>query len=153
MHATLLTVLLVAGAQQPSADVPRQPITAAEDCSSTDCQRCDSAAGCRGWTLLRGCLAACCGPMPQTCYAPRFGCYAGNDRYMQRYPAFHGSYYRRAYNYRQLFDYPWHAAPHEPQPFFSYQRRKPSTEEVIPTPYPQPESVPFESLPLAPDSP
>jgi len=91
--------------------------------------------------------------MPQTCYAPRFGCYAGNDRYMQRYPAFHGSYYRRAYNYRQLFDYPWHAAPHEPQPFFSYQRRKPSTEEVIPTPYPQPESVPFESLPLAPDSP
>jgi hypothetical protein len=149
MHATLLTVLLVAGGQQPAADVPMQPIVVTKDCGGTDCRRCLCAAGCRGWAGVWGCLAACCGPMPQTCCAPRFGCCPGNDRYMHRSPA----YYRQAYNYRQLFDYPWHATPHQPQPFFSYRRPRPSTEEVIPTPYPQPESVPFESLPLTPDSP
>lgn len=53
-------------------------------------------------------------PMPQTCYSPRFGCYPGNGRDIQRYPAFHGSYYRRAYNYRQLQEWPWLAEPHEP---------------------------------------
>jgi hypothetical protein len=59
--------------------------------------------------------------MPQTCYAPRFGCYPGNNRHMHRYPAFHGYYYRKPYNYRHLFDYPWHARPHEPQGFFAGQ--------------------------------
>ncbi len=53
-------------------------------------------------------------PMPQTCYSPRYGCYPGNGRDIQRYPAFHGNYYRRAYNYRQLYEWPWLAAPHEP---------------------------------------
>jgi hypothetical protein len=60
------------------------------------------------------------GPMPQTCYQPRYGCYAGNNRHMHRYPAFHGYYYRRPYNYRNLFDYPWHADLHEPTSLFSY---------------------------------
>ncbi len=60
------------------------------------------------------------GPEPQTCYAPRFGCYPGNNRFMHRYPAFHGTYYRQAYNYRTLFDYPWHASLHEPTSLFSY---------------------------------
>jgi hypothetical protein len=58
--------------------------------------------------------------MPQTCYAPRFGCYSGNDRFTHRYPAFHGTYYRRPYNYRNEFDYPWHAGLHEPTSLFSY---------------------------------
>jgi hypothetical protein len=58
--------------------------------------------------------------MPQTCYSPRYGCYYGNNRYMNRYPAFHGTFYRRPYNYRNLFDYPWHAEMHEPTSLFSY---------------------------------
>lgn len=59
------------------------------------------------------------GPMPQTCYQPRFGCYPGNPRTIHRYPAFHGYYYRAPYNYRHYFEYPWHAQPHEPQAFSS----------------------------------
>ena len=39
---------------------------------------------------------------------------------MNRYPAFHGTYYRRPYNYRNVFDYPWHADLHEPTSHFSY---------------------------------
>jgi len=57
---------------------------------------------------------------PQTCYAPRFGCYYGGDRYMHRYPAFHGYYWRQPYNYRNVFDYPWHAGLHEPTSLFAY---------------------------------
>src|SRR5262245_46607310 len=59
------------------------------------------------------------GPMPQSCYNPSFGCYP-STRYMHRYPAFHGVYYREAYNYRNYFDYPWHAGLHEPTSMFSY---------------------------------
>jgi hypothetical protein len=58
--------------------------------------------------------------MPQTCYSPRYGCYPGNNRHLHRYPAFHGSYYRRPYNYRNVLDYPWHAELHEPTSLFSY---------------------------------
>jgi hypothetical protein len=54
--------------------------------------------------------------MPQTCYSPHFGCYPGNGRDIHRYPAFHGYYYRQAYNYRPLFEYPWQAGLHEPLP-------------------------------------
>ncbi len=57
---------------------------------------------------------------PQTCYAPRFGCYYGGDRYMHRYPAFHGYYWRQPYNYRNVFDYPWHAGLHEPTSLYAY---------------------------------
>ena len=57
---------------------------------------------------------------PQTCYSPRYGCYHSNERHMHRYPAFHGTFYRQAYNYRNYFDYPWHAQPHEPTSLFSY---------------------------------
>src|SRR5262245_5073179 len=62
---------------------------------------------------------SCHGPMPQTCYNPAYGCYPGT-RHMNRYPAFHGTYYRRPYNYRNVFDYPWHADLHEPTSLFSY---------------------------------
>ena len=58
--------------------------------------------------------------MPQTCYDPRYGCYGSSTRLVQRYPAFHGTYYRRPYNYRNVFDYPWHADLHEPTSLFSY---------------------------------
>lgn len=61
----------------------------------------------------------CWGPMPQTCYDPPYGCYPGS-RFTNRYPAFHGTYYRRPYNYRNAFDYPWHADLHEPTSHFSY---------------------------------
>jgi hypothetical protein len=75
---------------------------------------------------------------------------------MRGYPAFHGYYYRQPYNYRHVFDYPWHATPHKPQGFFSYEVRRPSTqrqEEVL-APYPEPENILSEPLlPLAPDSP
>src|SRR3954447_25344754 len=61
----------------------------------------------------------CLGPMPQTCYDPPYGCYHGS-RWNQRHPAFHASYYRKAYNYRNYFDYPWHAEMHEPTSHWSY---------------------------------
>lgn len=61
----------------------------------------------------------CLGPMPQTCYDPPYGCYHGS-RWSNRYPAFHGTYYRKAYNYRNYFDYPWHAEMHEPTSQWSY---------------------------------
>ena len=60
------------------------------------------------------------GPMPQTCYSPRYGCYPGNQRDIHRYPAFHGTYYRRPYIYRNVFDFPWHAEPHEPASYFGH---------------------------------
>jgi len=153
MYATLLTVLLAAGPQQPSADVAEQPTVVTEGCGGTNCSPRNFAAGCRGWTLLLGYLAACCGPIPQTCCAPRFGCCPGNDRCMYCYPAFHGSSYCQAYNYRRQFDYPWHTAAHAPRAFFTSQGHRPPTVEVVPTPYPDPESVPLAPLPPASDSP
>ena len=70
--------------------------------------------------LIRGFFTYCCAwfhPMPQTCYSPHYGCYPGNGRDIYRYPAFHGYYYRQAYNYRPLFEYPWQAGMHEPFPW------------------------------------
>ena len=61
-----------------------------------------------------------CGPMPQSCYNPRYGCYGSNNRWMHRYPAFHGTFYRAPYNYRNVFDYPWQAGLHEPTSMFSF---------------------------------
>lgn len=83
------------------------------------------------------------GPMPQTCYQPRFGCYPGNPRTIHRYPAFHGYYYRNPYNYRHLFEYPWHAQPNEPQPFHGGQGEVFTTDtvEVRPGLSPQPDPV------------
>ncbi len=75
------------------------------------------------------------GPMPQTCYQPRFGCYPGNPRTIHRYPAFHGYYYRAPYNYRHYFEYPWHAEPNDPQAFVSVGAAVVS-EEIAPLPDP-----------------
>jgi len=70
---------------------------------------------------------------PQTCYSPRFGCYHSNERHMHRYPAFHGTYYRQAYNYRNYFDYPWHAGLHEPTSMFSYNVGEDQPERAEPS--------------------
>lgn len=78
------------------------------------------------------------GPMPQTCYQPRFGCYPGNPRTIHRYPAFHGYYTRAPYNYRHLFEYPWHAQPYEPQPLQAQ-----SAETVVNEPL----SLPLQPIP------
>ncbi|MDX1946958.1 MAG: hypothetical protein SFU86_16265 [Pirellulaceae bacterium] len=77
------------------------------------------------------------GMMPQTCYEPAFGCY-WNSRHMQRYPAFHGTFYRRPYNYRNYFDYPWHAGLHEPTSHFSYHVPGEGPAEVVQPPVPAP---------------
>lgn len=75
-----------------------------------------AATGHRPTATGHGWLVDWFGPMPQTCYQPRFGCYPGNPRTIHRYPAFHGYYYRAPYNYRHLFEYPWHAQPYESEP-------------------------------------
>ena len=85
------------------------------------------------------------GAMPQTCYSPRYGCYPGGDRLMHRYPAFHGSFYRRPYHYRNVFDYPWHAALHEPTSLFSYNvpaddQQEPNMLDIDPPPLPPSEA-------------
>ena len=76
--------------------------------------------------LIRGFFMYCAAwfqPMPQTCYSPHYGCYPGNGRDIHRYPAFHGYYYRQAYNYRPLFEYPWQAGMHEPLPLENASQR------------------------------
>ena len=80
------------------------------------------------------------GPMPQTCYDPSFGCYA-SSRFTNRYPAFHGYYYRNAYNYRHYFDYPWHAGLHEPTSMFSYGVPGEAAAESVAPPVPMPSSA------------
>jgi hypothetical protein len=76
---------------------------------------------------------ACLGPMPQSGYEASVGCYAGTRR-MHRHPAFHGYYYRNAYNYRHYFDYPWQAAMHEPASHFSSNLPTPAAGETIDSP-------------------
>jgi hypothetical protein len=87
-----------------------------------------------------GLICAPCGNMPQNCYAPRFGCYPCNTRGSHRYPAFHGTHYRRPYNYRNYFDYPWHAALHEPTSLFAY-----NVEEAVPADKLPPRGTPIPS--------
>jgi hypothetical protein len=125
MHAVLLTVLALAGGDggYPMADHNVAPAGFHGGCDS-----CGGGYGGRykqpHWM------------MPQTCYNPKFGCY-GADRHMNRYPAFHGTYYRRPYNYRNVYDYPWHAELHEPTSHFSYhvnaqQQPQPAGQPPVP---------------------
>ena len=154
MYAAVLTVLLATGAPERPVDDQQQPTMVGEDYDYGACQECEYPAGrCRQrGDVAWGCLINCLGPMPQTCYAPRFGCYPGNNRHMHRYPAFHAYYYRQAYNYRHLFDYPWHATPYAPQGFVTYQIDGQAGEEIR---TPQPEqgvtpSGPLQPFPMAP---
>ena len=80
-----------------------------------DCARCEDPTA-RGWHYKHLRADSLRNGMPQSCYDPRYGCYPGNNRHMHRYPAFHGTFYRSPYNYRHLYDYPWHAQPHDPVP-------------------------------------
>ncbi len=120
MHAVIWTIFAIAGAGQDTASAQaRAYAPAAHSASSGQCE--DSAGAAGGGTGTRHCwLADWLGPMPQTCYDPHFGCYPGNQRTIHRYPAFHGYYYRDPYNYRHVFEYPWHAAPHEPVGYFTF---------------------------------
>ncbi len=128
MHAILLTLLVVTGADQPlEAPVDQAPSNQATEAvtqgeCAQGCDECGAGAKVARRNPLCSWLCDLCGPMPQTCYSPHFGCYPGSSRTIHRYPAFHGYYYRQPYNYRHLFDYPWHATPHQPVGFFAYQQ-------------------------------
>ncbi len=105
MHAAILSLLVFAGGVD-------------DGCCNGEC-RADRQRG------------RCFGAMPQTCYNPRYGCYGSNNRWMHRYPAFHGTYYRAPYNYRNVFDYPWHAGLHEPTSLFSYNVPEQQTDQGV----------------------
>lgn len=158
MQATLLTLLLVSGDPEAVANGQQQQAVVVEDCDCGTYQEdgcgCTAGRGRRRGDVAWGCVRNCLGPMPQTCYAPRFGCYPGNNRHMHRYPAFHGYYYRQAYNYRHLFDYPWHATPYEPKGFYVYPAARRTGEgEEIGTPDPEQGSTLSELLQPVPDLP
>jgi hypothetical protein len=162
MHAVLLTLLTLGGGvdayssgriTQSSADIYNASASVGDAQGATMSYAGDYGAGCgdacggggcrHGHAQGSGFVSAWFGHMPQTCYDPRYGCYSGNARYVQRYPAFHGTFYRRAYNYRNYFDYPWHAEMHEPTSMFSYnvvsETSSASPESInIPTPAPAP---------------
>jgi hypothetical protein len=116
MHVALLALLMTAGAEGPNAALVEPPAAVEVETPAAQCDPCCGAPaqGCATGRVHRCWLCEWFGPMPQTCYSPRFGCYPGNTRDIHRYPAFHGYYYRKPYNYRHYFEYPWHAEPHEP---------------------------------------
>lgn len=125
MYAATLAIMLVSVSAAPAEyqDGYQNGADAAacecDECSECGCQNGGGHFGRHGRRDRS--VGRACGPMPQTCYAPRYGCYPGNNRHMHRYPAFHGVYYRRPYNYRNLYDYPWHAELHEPTSLFSHE--------------------------------
>jgi hypothetical protein len=124
MHAVLLTVLALAGGDTG------YPMNDHNVAPAGFHGGCDSGGGANGRYRQPTFM------MPQTCYNPKYGCY-GAERHMNRYPAFHGTYYRRPYNYRNVFDYPWHAELHEPTSFFSYHvnaanQQQPAAQPLMP---------------------
>ena len=130
MNAILLTVLALGGADASA-------IYGGGDHGGAYCDACDDGGG--GLGHHQGGRGGWLGPMPQSCYNPSFGCYPSTP-YMHRYPAFHGTYYRKAYNYRNYFDYPWHAGLHEPTSMFSFHTPGEAPGEV-PRPVPAAASI------------
>jgi len=139
MNAAALTMILLAGTSAYPTDgrtttqsMTMQGATSGGQCANCECEE-----------EKHGCCECLCGKnhndgsgllsgfrdMPQSCYNPAYGCYPGNDRRINRYPAFYGSYYRKPYNYRNLFDYPWHAGLHEPTSLFSYNVINPEEQD------------------------
>ena len=116
---TLVFSLLALGAGPTSAGSDDSASYEAGHQQCASCQECR--AGHCGKHRAGNAHGGIWGPMPQTCYGSRYGCYPATERYMNRYPAFHSSYYKRAYNYRNYYDYPWHAELHEPTSLFSYE--------------------------------
>ena len=112
MNVILLAVLTLGG-------TGGEYQVASDDGMYADCPECVGGHGHPGHLHGSTLHGHCLGPMPQTCYDPPYGCYHGS-RWNQRHPAFHASYYRKAYNYRNYFDYPWHAEMHEPTSQWSY---------------------------------
>jgi hypothetical protein len=112
---------------------------------------CDSCGGkCHGHHA-HGPHGGVMGMMPQTGYNPPYGCYPGTARHTNRYPAFHGNFYSKAYNYRNYFDYPHHAGLHEPTSHFSYH-----TEQETSSPYREQAPAPVmesEPAPIVPPAP
>jgi len=148
MHATLLTLLLAVGADAPGTTIEQFAPAVITQCGQ--CGHRPDACQCVGQDD-RSCFSRWFGSMPQTCYAPQFGCYPGNNRHMHRYPAFHGSYYRQPYNYRHLFDYPWHAAPHEPQGYSALPCEQSVGDAIFaPQDQPHPAAEPFQPIPSSP---
>jgi hypothetical protein len=131
MHAILLTVLTLPGAGGPTYG-ELYPPGYGEPVYAGEMAPCD------GHGHAKAERGGCLGPMPQSCYNPSFGCYP-STRFMHRYPAFHGTYYRQAYNYRNYFDYPWHAGLHEPTSHFSYN--VPAADAVPTPPLPLPDAA------------
>ena len=88
-----------------------------------------------GWQT-KGFIIDSFGPMPQTAYDPNYGCYPGNARTIHRYPAFHGYYYDRPYNYRHYTEYPWNAdlsgAEPKPYPILEQGNRSMYSDEDVP---------------------
>lgn len=113
MHVVLLTVLALSGANVSDHLISQGEPAACETCVAGHHH------GHHKHGPIIGKPGTCLGAMPQSCYQPSFGCYPGT-RYMNRYPAFHQTYYRNPYNYRNYFDYPWHAEMHEPTSHFSF---------------------------------
>lgn len=138
MNTILFAVLALNGADGAYASHASGGYSAECD-TGNSCGECGSGRRCKnGEQNRRG--------MPQSCYNPSFGCYA-STRFMHRYPAFHGHFAREAYNYRQYFDYPWHAGMHEPTSMFSYNVPGESPAEAVPAPAPIPDTARHEPTP------
>jgi len=116
MNALLLTFLTLGGLYGPDSTGDSTGYGYSGESGGESCDACQSG-HCRKHGHHKD--GKWSGPMPQSCYQPAYGCYPGT-RFMNRYPAFHGTYYRRPYNYRNVFDYPWHAEMHEPTSMFSF---------------------------------
>ncbi len=112
MRSALLTVICVVGAALPGVGYAQNPGMNPAVCG----EGAPRDPNLTSFQIALGWIPDQFRSMPQTCYSPSFGCYPGNGRDIQRYPPFHGSYYRRAYNYRQLYEWPWVAEPHQPAP-------------------------------------
>jgi hypothetical protein len=131
VHAGAVGPEAVYGAEMPPYGVGPSGYGVAAGAYGEACEACEGSRhghqghGLRGW----------CGPMPQSCYNPSVGCYP-STRFMHRYPAFHNVYYRKAYNYRNYFDYPWHAGLHEPTSMFSYHVPGEAAAQALPVPTP-----------------
>jgi hypothetical protein len=136
MNAILLTVLALGGADASVVYGGPESASKANGAAAVgygdEGDECNNGGG-RHHGNLHGGIRGWCGPMPQSCYNPSFGCYP-STRFMHRYPAFHNYYYRSAYNYRQYFDYPWHAGLHEPTSMFSYHVPSENPGQSVPTP-------------------
>ena len=135
MNSAVLTMILLAGTtSDPTGGRATTQTTSSNAQGQGQCANCQAEQDHGCCTLLSGHgdgdgLMGGFRDMPQSCYNPAYGCYPGNDRRINRYPAFYGSYYRKPYNYRNTFDYPWHAGLHEPTSMFSYNVINPEEQD------------------------